>query len=184
MNTLFFLKKKIKNISFISFVINESFQLIFFIPNLIPGIIGIFLRGIVLKVFLKSSKGLPFSQPNIIIQYPQLLSVGKNFGCNCGTYINAIGGIYIGDNVLLSTNVVISSGYHSIKNKFPPIYERTTKLKNIIIEDDVWIGSNSTILPGIKLGTGSVIGANTLVIKNTDKYKIYSGVPAKIINER
>lgn len=54
-------------------------------------------------------------------------------------------------------------------------------LKKVIIEDDVWIGANSVVLPGVKIGKGAVVGACSLVTKNVPEYAVVSGVPAKFM---
>ena len=54
----------------------------------------------------------------------------------------------------------------------------------IIIGDDVWIGSHSVILPGVNIGTGSIIAAGSVVTKDVEKYSIYGGVPAKFLKNR
>ena len=56
--------------------------------------------------------------------------------------------------------------------------------RNIIIEDDVWIGANSVILPGITIEQGAVIGAGSVVTKDVPSYAIVAGNPAKIIKYR
>ena len=56
--------------------------------------------------------------------------------------------------------------------------------KNIVVEDDVWIGSRVTILPGVKIGKGSVIAAGAIVTKDVLPYSIMGGIPAKIIKMR
>ena len=52
----------------------------------------------------------------------------------------------------------------------------------VIIEDNVWIGNNVCILGGVRIGMGSIIGANTVVTKDIPPYSIAAGVPAKIIS--
>ncbi len=54
----------------------------------------------------------------------------------------------------------------------------------IIIEDDVWVGYGSIILSGVKIGTGSIIAAGSVVTKNVEPFSIYAGVPAKKIRDR
>ena len=54
----------------------------------------------------------------------------------------------------------------------------------IIIKDDVWIGTNVTILPGVKISRGSVLGAGSVVTKNVPSFSIFAGVPAKQIGSR
>ena len=58
-----------------------------------------------------------------------------------------------------------------------------TKTQKIIIEDEVWIGANVTILPGIKVGKCSVIGAGSIVTKDVPEYSIVAGIPAKVIKK-
>ena len=53
----------------------------------------------------------------------------------------------------------------------------------IIIEDEVWIGANVTILPGVRIGKCSVIGAGSVVTKDVEEYSIYAGVPARKIRQ-
>ncbi len=54
----------------------------------------------------------------------------------------------------------------------------------IIIGNDVWIGSRVTILPGVRIGNGSIVGASAVVSKNVPEYCIVGGVPAKVIKKR
>jgi len=65
-----------------------------------------------------------------------------------------------------------------------PVSEHPKTNGDIIINDDVWIGQNSTILSGVKVGAGAVIAANSTVVKNVLPYKIYGGNPAKLIKPR
>jgi acetyltransferase-like isoleucine patch superfamily enzyme len=106
------------------------------------------------------------------------------FGCNSGTYINAIGGILMGDFVLIGTNVTISSGFHPVEGKIPEIFLRPVIPKPIIIEDDVWIGANVVIMPGVILKKGTVVGAGSVVTKDTEEYSVVIGSPARKIRNR
>ena len=57
-------------------------------------------------------------------------------------------------------------------------------LQPIVIDDDVWIGSNCTITAGVHIGTGSIVGANSVVTKDVPPYSIVGGVPATVIGTR
>lgn len=179
-----FLLNKIKGYS-LALLFRLEFESFFFsIFGLIPTIFGVLLRGIIAKLFFKECKGFAWIQPKVIIVHSDRLKVGTNFGINSGTYINAIGTIEIGNYVLIGNNVTISSGMHPIDGNKETVFERQTIPKKIIIEDDVWIGAGSVIMPGIKLAKGTVVGANSTVTKDTEEYSVVVGSPAKTIKKR
>jgi maltose O-acetyltransferase len=93
--------------------------------------------------------------------------------------------IVIGKNVSIAPNVVFiadsCANNGNIINTLSYIKDHLTVAATIIIEDDVWIGANVTILPGITIGTCSVIGAGSVVTKDVEPYSIYAGIPAKMI---
>ena len=57
-------------------------------------------------------------------------------------------------------------------------------IKPVVIGDDVWIGQRVVILPGIKIGSHSIIGAGSVVTKDVDKYSVVAGNPARLIKQR
>jgi acetyltransferase-like isoleucine patch superfamily enzyme len=107
-----------------------------------------------------------------------------------------IGDVEFGRFCLTAPNVFISSGNHYYKIKpFWYIKDQDEYVmhdvelskkhsKKVIIEDDVWIGINSVIMSGIKIGKGAIIGSNSVVTKNVEPYKVVAGNPAKVIKER
>lgn len=101
-----------------------------------------------------------------------------------GSCIHAWGEIIIGKRVLIAGNVnIIDSNGHEImpENVEQRIY--TTGIhKPIVIEDDVWIGAGSMVLPGVTIGRGSVIGAGSIVSRNIPSYSIAAGNPVAIKN--
>jgi acetyltransferase-like isoleucine patch superfamily enzyme len=107
-----------------------------------------------------------------------------------------IGDVKIGRSCLISLNVLMSSGRHNY-NLRPEWYIKDQDLlaiedkelqkkqsRPIIIEDDCWIGFNSVIMPGITIGKGSVIGANSVVTKNVPPFTVFAGNPAKFLKKR
>lgn len=73
---------------------------------------------------------------------------------------------------------------HTVENQNTPTILKPTVLKKITIGNDVWIGANVTIMPGVKIDDGSIIGANSVVTKSTKKFGIYVGAPARLKNYR
>ncbi len=89
------------------------------------------------------------------------------------------GKIKIGDNVSISTDVIIYTLQHQVDNDF---FE--TASGDVEIEDFVWIGARAIILPGVKIGKGAVIAANSVVTKNVPPMTLAGGIPSKPIRER
>ncbi|HOO26508.1 MAG TPA: DapH/DapD/GlmU-related protein [Clostridiales bacterium] len=73
---------------------------------------------------------------------------------------------------------------HSYTDPDTPIVDQPTDQRKITIEDNVWIGANAVITPGITIGTGSIIGAGAVVTKDVEPYSVMGGVPAKLIRKR
>lgn len=94
------------------------------------------------------------------------------------------GEIFIGDNVIMGGRVVFHTLNHNYDKKEVLINQQGVTVKPIKIEDDVWIGSDAIILPGITIGTGSVIGAGSVVTKDVEPYSIVAGNPARLIKKR
>ena len=90
--------------------------------------------------------------------------------------------VSIGPNVTFIPNSAPNNSPTLLANSY--VAQNLAKEKNtIFVEDDVWIGSGAVILSGVRLRKGSIIGAGAVVTKNTDKFSIYAGVPAKKIRE-
>lgn len=89
--------------------------------------------------------------------------------------------VSIGPNLTLITDSAPNNGREITEIEY--VKNKLIKKENIYIEDNVWIGANVTILPGVRIGKCSVIGAGSVVIKDVEEYSIYAGVPARKIRE-
>ena len=111
--------------------------------------------------------------------------LGDNININDDCHIACVEKIQIGNNVLIAGKVFISDHLHGNTEfeslKIPPSSRHLITKGGVLIEDDVWIGENVAILPGVKIGRGAIIGANSVVTKNIPAYSIAVGVPAKCI---
>jgi len=105
------------------------------------------------------------------------ITVGKNVFINSGCHFQDQGGITISDGVLIGHNVVIATLNHDLD----PEKRGNTYPSPVNIGKNVWIGSNSTILPGVTIGDGAVIGAGSVVTKDIPPMTVAVGNPAKII---
>ena len=105
------------------------------------------------------------------------LHIGKNVFINSGCKFQDQGGIYIGDGALIGHNVVIATLNHD----FAPEKRHGMYPKPVTVGKNVWIGSNSTICPGVTIGDNAVIGAGSVVTKDVPENMVAVGVPAKVI---
>ncbi len=107
------------------------------------------------------------------------ITIGKNVFINSCCRFQDQGGIFIGNNVLIGHNTTIATLNHDINPK-----KRGNLTPNRVkIGNDVWIGADCTILPGVEIGDGAIIGAGSVVVKSVPKNCIAVGNPAKIIKE-
>lgn len=110
------------------------------------------------------------------------LKIGKFCHINENVFIQ---GANIGSHVMIAPNVAILNESHEHENlAIPMIMQPTTGKSNPLIGNDVWIGRNAIILPGVIIGEGSIIGAAAVVTRDVPPYSIVGGVPAKIIKTR
>lgn len=112
------------------------------------------------------------------------LCLGDDVDVAKGVYITTKGGVTIGNRVLIGYRTQIISANHVV----PPMPERIFgtghDYKPVVIEDDVWIGANCIICPGVHIGEGAIIGAGCVVTHNIEAFSIVGGVPAKKIKCR
>ena len=120
----------------------------------------------------------------------KVLKFGDNVQINDFVHIAAAKNVEIGNNVLIASKIFISDichgEYADIENMSDPNEHpnnRKLSAKPVIIHDDVWIGEMVSILPGVEIGKGSIIGANSVVTKSIPEYSIAAGNPAKVIKQ-
>ena len=94
------------------------------------------------------------------------------------------GGVRIGARTLIGYRTQILSGNHVIPPRGERIFDAGHDNKSVEIANDVWIGANCVILPGVTIGEGAVIAAGAVVTKNIPAWSIAGGVPAKVLRER
>ena len=124
----------------------------------------------------------------VFIDAGKSLRIGKYSTLTWYVLIEGGANTFIGDRVFLGpgTKVLTSTyelnGYYAIEHV--PEECRATRYGDIAIKDDAYIGANCTILPGVTIGEGAVVGANALVNKDLEPWGIYVGSPCKKIGER
>ncbi len=128
-------------------------------------------------------KQLKFSGNNIFIQMPicidrpECVEIGNDVSIAAFVHMWGKGGIKIGNRVMIASHTAITSLTHDYnqQNMFNTLVEGSVE-----IQDDVWIGTHSIILPGVVIGRGAVIGAGSIVTKDIEPYSVVVGAPARL----
>lgn len=111
--------------------------------------------------------------------FGRYISIGKNVFINHACSFLDMGGIIIGDNVLIGPKVNLVSENHPID----PSQRNALIGKPIVIKNNVWIGAAATILPGITVGENSIVAAGAIVTKDVPANTIVAGNPAKFLRQ-
>lgn len=110
-------------------------------------------------------------------------SVGDNSGIGINAKLH--GTVIIGENVMMGPDCIIYTSNHEfVRVDIPMNKQGFQQEKPVVIGDDVWIGGRVIILPGVKIGTGCIVGAGAVVTKDVPEYAIVGGNPAKVIKYR
>ena len=187
-------------------ILKEIFDWFSSLTSFLPGRIGIKIRLIIISIIHRKlinisiekggeiigirnfifKKNICVGQNSFLNADNSSIEIGNNFNSNHNLHLNAASGgkIVIGDNVLVGPNVVFRTSNHIIEDVNIPICSQGNLKGDIIVGNDVWIGSNCVILMGVKIGDGSVIAAGAVVNKDVTPLDIVGGVPAKKIKSR
>ena len=98
-----------------------------------------------------------------------------------GLHNTVIGPVSIGSHVNLAQGITVTALNHNFTDPHLRIDEQGISTKPVVIADDVWIGANAVILPGVTIGRHAVVAAGAVVTKDVPDYCIVTGVPARII---
>lgn len=150
----------------------------------VSGTKGIVLRYALYKAICQKCGDCVCIYPNVYLMNAMNLSLGDNISIHPMSYLEAYGGIEIGSEVSIAHGVTIMSVSHGFKELDIPIRRQELIPMPVKLEDDVWIGAKATLLGGISIGTGCVIGANSVVTKDIPSFSIAAGVPARVIRSR
>jgi acetyltransferase-like isoleucine patch superfamily enzyme len=115
---------------------------------------------------------------------PQII-IGNNVSFNTDIHIGCINKIIIGNNVLMASRIYISDHSHgkvtAQELTVAPVHRQLYSKGPVIIEDNVWIGENVSILPGVIVGTNAIVGANSVVTRDVPANSVVAGSPARVI---
>ena len=136
-------------------------------------------RVFFLKIFgAKVGVGLVI-KPNVNIKYPWKLEIGNNVWIGEQVWIDNLGEVKIGNNVCLSQGAMLLCGNHNYKK-----VEFDLVVREINLEEGVWIGAHSVVCPGVSCKSHSILAVNSVAVQTLEPYTIYQGNPAKELRKR
>lgn len=163
----------------------ERRNLVYYFMQYVPGEFGDQLRSRFLCKHMKRAGVNVRIMAGSRFRSIEKLEVGDNVSIGFDNFLQAKGGLTIGDNVLLGPSVKIWTTNHNYSNPDVPIRLQGHTNTPVTIGEDVFIASNAFILPGANIGRGSVVSAGAVVNgKAYPPYAILGGNPARVIGYR
>ncbi len=138
-----------------------------------------FLKGPLLRLFGAQVGSGVFIKPSVNIKYPWFLTIGNHVWIGDYVWIDNLTHVTIGSNVCISQGAFLLTGNHNYR-----LATFDLVIKEIIIEDGVWIGAKTIVCPGVHCGSHSVLTAGSVVSHNMEAYSIYTGIPASKSRDR
>nr|WP_223875200.1 DapH/DapD/GlmU-related protein [Nanchangia anserum] len=117
--------------------------------------------------------------PRITIDGGVNLHFGRSIFVNAGCSFQDQGGVWIGDGTFIGHNAVFATLNHDED----PDHRATLHPAPIVVEANVWIGSQASILAGVRIGEGAIVGAGSVVTRDVAPRSIVAGVPARYIRD-
>lgn len=121
---------------------------------------------------------------DVDITAPDRMCVGNGVFIGPGCLISAVGGIYVGNYAGIGARSVIFSMEHRHYGAEAIPFDDVRMVKPVWIEDYVWIGINASILPGVRIGEGAIVGLGSVVTRDVEPLSIVMGNPARVIGNR
>lgn len=124
--------------------------------------------------------------PNAIFSNPERIAIGArlNLGARCHLWAGpSRGRLIIGNDVLFGPDVMVTAAGYRF-NDGSPVTEQAMDEADVIIEDDVWLGTRVIVLPGAHIGQGAIIGAGAIVKGHIPAMAIAVGTPARVVGQR
>ncbi len=119
----------------------------------------------------------------VYISDAKKLKIGAHVRINEHVFLQ--GEITIGDYVMMAPNTSIYTITHKFSDAaIPMVQQGKTEPKKVTLKNNCWLGRNVVVLPGITIGEGAIVGANSVVTKDVAPFTIVGGVPAKLIRTR
>ena len=113
-----------------------------------------------------------------------VIRIGSRCAINSFSCLYGLGGLDMGDDVMLAPGVVIVAQTHNFERDDIPIKDQGSSGLGVRIGNGVWIASRAVILDGVTVGEGAIIGAGAVVIEDVDPFDVVQGNPARVVRNR
>jgi acetyltransferase-like isoleucine patch superfamily enzyme len=145
---------------------------------------GIWLRSKLIGRFFQHFGQGTVVQAGMRVTNPERIWIGSNCNFAQGVFITGGGGVRIGDWVGFGPDVKVWSVNHKFDDPNTPWLLQGWDLKPVVIEDDVWLGANVFVMPGVTIGKGAIVSACAVVAKSVPPYSLVAGNPARVVGWR
>lgn len=135
------------------------------------------------KRFLHYGKNVRV-EAGVEIAAPERLYLGDNVGISQKCSINAVGGCHIGQGSQIGAETIILTTEHQYNGGESLPYDSVRLIKPVYIEDYVWIGNRTSIVGGVRIGEGAIIGIGSVIVQDVPPLAIVMGNPAQILTYR
>jgi acetyltransferase-like isoleucine patch superfamily enzyme len=141
-------------------------------------------RALIFSIFMVRVGKRTYFSRDVVILSPRNVKIGSDVTINVGCRLDGNGGLDIGDFSMFGTNVTVLTAGHKFDDVDIPMKSQGNWTKKTTIGSDVWVGNNAVIMPGVVLGDGAIVGANSVVSKDVKPFNVVAGSPAKVIKIR
>lgn len=150
----------------------------------LPSSLGERLRARVLPLFLERLGPRAVIQRGLRVTNPERVSIGAHCNFAQGAFIAGGGGVRIGDWVGFGPDVKVWSVSHRFDDPERPWQLQGWEHKSVTIEDDVWLGANTFVMPGVTIKKGAIVSAGSVVNKTVPAYAVVAGNPVRVVGWR
>lgn len=157
---------------------------VLFVVRWVPGAWGVVLRALVYRIICRRVGRRFVVMEGAKILYPSRLEVGSDVMINENCYLHCVGGVKIGDWVRIAPGAKIFTWNHRFEDAAVPIKRQGGDVRAVEIGEDVWIGTDAVVVPGVRIGRGAVVGAGAVVTRDVPDLAVVAGVPARVIGRR
>lgn len=150
----------------------------------IPLRVGERLRARCMPAYLQHLGSGTVLQHGFRVTMPEKVSIGSHCNIGCDAFITGGGGVRIGDWVGFGPDVKVWSVNHCFDDPDTPWLLQGSQYKEVVIEDDVWLGANVFVMPGVTIRKGAIVSAGSVVNKSVPPFALVAGNPARVVGWR